>query len=74
MYVCICNGYRESELREVARGGIHRVEDCYLALGEGPCCGRCLDVARTIIDEERGRAGSRTDPGLPLPALEGAAA
>lgn len=50
MYVCICNGYRESEIREVAGEGVTCAQDAYMALGSGPCCGRCLDVAQALID------------------------
>lgn len=53
MYVCICNGYRESELRTVAREGAVTAEDAYLSLGEGPCCGRCLPYAQEVVDSER---------------------
>lgn len=53
MYVCICNGYRESELRTVAREGAATAEDAYLSLGEGPCCGRCLPYAQEVVDSER---------------------
>lgn len=53
MYVCICNGYRESELRSVAREGASTAEDAYLCLGEGPCCGRCLPFAQEVVDSER---------------------
>jgi bacterioferritin-associated ferredoxin len=53
MYVCICNGYRESELRNVAQAGVDCALDAYNALGNGPCCGRCLDCAQQIIDQER---------------------
>jgi len=59
MYVCICNGYRESELREVAAEGVARAEDAYFALGSGPCCGRCLEVAQAVIDASHAmRAGA----------------
>ncbi len=61
MYVCLCNGYRESELRELARRGIADAEDAFLALGDGPCCGSCVDFAQTIIDTERRRPGSADD-------------
>jgi bacterioferritin-associated ferredoxin len=57
MYVCLCNGYRESELRELARRGISDAEDAYLALGDGPCCGSCVDFAQGIMDAERGQVG-----------------
>ncbi len=52
MYVCLCNGYRESELRAVAREGISVANEAYEALGNGPCCGRCLDTAQALIDAE----------------------
>lgn len=53
MYVCLCNGYRCHEVREVAREGARSVEEAYLMLGEGPCCGRCVATAQAMIDEER---------------------
>ena len=56
MYVCICNGYREAEIREVAGEGITRAQDAYMALGNGPCCGRCLDVAQAVIDSSQASA------------------
>ena len=34
MYVCLCNGYRESDLRDVARDGIAAAGDAYAALGK----------------------------------------
>lgn len=51
MYVCICNGYRESEVRELAREGYRCVYEAYTALGNGPCCGRCIDCARQLLAE-----------------------
>ena len=56
MYVCLCNGYREAELRQVAQEGITSAAEAYNALGNGPCCGRCLDCAQQIIDQVRGGA------------------
>ena len=51
MYVCMCNGYRDADLREVARTGILCAEEAYVALGRGPNCGNCLDCAQWIIDQ-----------------------
>lgn len=50
MYVCLCNGYRDAEIREVAESGLRCVEEVYLSLGNGPCCGNCLDFAQEIVD------------------------
>lgn len=54
MYVCICNGYRDSELRELARDGIACAVQAYMHLGQGPNCGQCLPVAQQVMDEVRG--------------------
>ncbi|MGF1611514.1 MAG: bacterioferritin-associated ferredoxin [Kiloniellales bacterium] len=54
MYVCICNGYRDSELRELASSGVSCAIEAYRTLGSGPCCGRCVPVAQQIIDETLG--------------------
>lgn len=60
MYVCICNGYRDSELRELARDGIACAIQAYKHLGQGPNCGRCLPVAQQVIDKARASDGATT--------------
>ena len=54
MYICLCNGYREAEIRELAQEGISNAAEAYMVLGNGPCCGRCLDGAQQILDEALG--------------------
>lgn len=54
MYVCVCNGYRDAEIREVAESGVRCVQEVYLTLGNGPCCGSCLDYAQDIVDSVHG--------------------
>ena len=56
MYVCLCNGYRDAEIREVAESGLRCVREVYLTLGNGPCCGSCLDYAQDIVDSVHGGA------------------
>ena len=57
MFVCLCNGYREAELRELARQGVTCAVQAYAALGNEPNCGSCMDIAQRIIDESQ--AGPR---------------
>ena len=57
MYVCLCNGYRDTELRKLAREGIGCAVEAYKTLGNGPSCGQCLDWAQQIIDQTRGGLG-----------------
>jgi bacterioferritin-associated ferredoxin len=51
MYVCVCNGYRESEIEQTARAsGLSCPVAVYNALGSGPCCGTCLPMAQDVIN------------------------
>ena len=51
MYVCICNGHRERDIREAAKTGLRGVREVYRHLGKPPQCGRCLVFASQVIDE-----------------------
>ena len=51
MYICLCNGYRTSDIAQAAaRHRLNDAEAVYQALGCGPNCGKCLDAAQEIID------------------------
>jgi bacterioferritin-associated ferredoxin len=53
MYVCICNGIRESQIRGLARSVEGGPEQVYAALGRTPKCRQCLDTAGGILADER---------------------
>jgi bacterioferritin-associated ferredoxin len=53
MYICVCNGIRECELRRAALRAAGDAEAVYAALGKRPNCGTCLSEADEIIFEER---------------------
>lgn len=72
MYVCICNAYRDAEIREVARMGARSARKAYAALGGEPRCGRCLPVAQELIDREHGAPPAPAAPAVePLGARAG---
>ena len=50
MYVCVCNAYRDTEIRAVAQNGVRCAKKAYQELGNGPQCGRCLSFAQGLID------------------------
>lgn len=53
MYVCICNGYTDKDIRTaVQNGGVANAEEAYLSLGSGFCCGACKDCANDLVSEE----------------------
>jgi bacterioferritin-associated ferredoxin len=62
MYVCICHGHRERDIREAAKSGLRRARDVYRHLGKPPQCGRCLEVAARVIDEVHGVAAAKSEP------------
>lgn len=51
MYVCICNGHRDSDIRAAARQGHRSAKDVYRCLGKPVACGRCLQFATQVINE-----------------------
>ncbi|HEY9548248.1 MAG TPA: (2Fe-2S)-binding protein [Kiloniellaceae bacterium] len=63
MYVCLCNGYRDTEIREIAESGVRCAREVYLTLGNGPCCGTCLDCAQDIVDSVHGGVGGGVEGG-----------
>jgi len=51
VYICICNGYREREIRDAVLRGARDVAEAYRALGNEPCCGCCVEDAQEFIEE-----------------------
>ena len=66
MYVCICNAYRDAEIREAARTGLRCAHKAYAALGSGPRCGRCLPAAQELIDREHDAPATLAAPSMEL--------
>ncbi|WP_242165058.1 bacterioferritin-associated ferredoxin [Lysobacter sp. M15] len=69
MYVCLCHGVTERQIREVAEAGCHSVSELTMRTGVGANCGSCLDTASEVLAQVH---GARTVP-LPLPVLSHAA-
>ncbi|MFD0740080.1 bacterioferritin-associated ferredoxin [Lysobacter koreensis] len=67
MYVCICNGVTERDIRDAAQAGCRSVPELTMRTGAGANCGSCLDQAAALLDETRALRE------LPLPVLQHAA-
>lgn len=67
MYVCICNGVTDRQVREAADAGCASITELTMRTGVGANCGSCLGAAETILAE------ARTLRELPLPVLSRAA-
>jgi bacterioferritin-associated ferredoxin len=53
MYVCLCHGVTDSEIREAADSGVSSMRQLGKELGVGTQCGRCACTAREILRESR---------------------
>ena len=49
MYVCICNGITDHQIREAAAAGCSTVAELTMRTGAGANCGSCLDMAMDIL-------------------------
>jgi bacterioferritin-associated ferredoxin len=67
MYICICNGVTDHQIREAAEAGCGSLTELTMRTGVGANCGSCLSSADAILSEVRTRRE------LPLPVLQRAA-
>lgn len=62
MYVCICNGITDRDVRDAARAGARDLSQLSAMTGCSTVCGSCGDLAMEILTETRAEA-------FPLPLL-----
>jgi bacterioferritin-associated ferredoxin len=67
VYVCICNGITDHQIREVAEAGCRTVAELTMRTGAGACCGSCVEMAQGLLDEVQAARD------LALPVLSNAA-
>lgn len=51
MYVCLCNGITDRDIRGAISLGVRTMDELSAATGVATCCGRCADCARGMLDE-----------------------
>ena len=51
MYVCICHGVTDKQIRSAAESGVDSLEGLSRQLMVATCCGRCADCARQVLEE-----------------------
>jgi bacterioferritin-associated ferredoxin len=58
MYVCVCQGITDRQIRRAVDQGARTLQDVQQKLPVAACCGRCGPAARELI---RHHAASRED-------------
>lgn len=67
VYVCICNGVTDRDIRQAAEAGCRSVPELTMRTGAGANCGSCLDLAGSLLEQARNLRE------LPLSVLQHAA-
>ena len=53
MYICVCNGITDAEIRDCVRQGACCMADLQRELGVATQCGRCASYAHQIVGEHQ---------------------
>lgn len=69
MYICICNGITDKQIREAAKAGITNLAGLQQELGVAAGCGTCSDAAVEILAEHRPHTAEPVRPMVYRPAL-----
>lgn len=49
MYVCLCNGFTDRQVRAVSREASGSAAEVYRRLGCRPQCGKCVPFVRDMV-------------------------
>ena len=52
MYVCVCHGVTDHQIRRAAEEGVREVHELTMRTGAGSSCGSCLDLAAEILAQQ----------------------
>ena len=53
MYVCVCHGITDRQIRRAVDEGAGSLGEVQMQLPIGGCCGRCVDAAEDVIREHQ---------------------
>jgi bacterioferritin-associated ferredoxin len=51
MFICVCNGITERQIREAVREGACSLDELGARLGVASGCGTCQEFARQVLHE-----------------------
>lgn len=64
MYICICQGVTENDIRQAAAGGVRSMYHLRAATGCSTGCGQCAGVAMEILQSSQPETPS--EPCFPM--------
>lgn len=54
MYVCLCHGFTDGDVRKALAGGCKSVAAVYRHIADRPQCGKCVPDVRSMVNREGG--------------------
>ena len=54
MYVCICNGVTDHQIRQAADAGCRTMAELTMRTGAGSSCGSCIEMATALLRDSQG--------------------
>jgi bacterioferritin-associated ferredoxin len=61
MYVCVCNGVTDRDIRKAVDDGASSLGDLREQLNVASCCGRCASCAGDVLREARAEKWQTAD-------------
>lgn len=61
MYVCLCHGFTDKQVRRAVADGCRSVAEVYRCLGDRPRCGKCVPEVRSLVYGEAECCGGRLE-------------
>ncbi len=55
MYICICNGVTDSQIRAAVDAGATSIRQLNQQLSVGNCCGKCTKAAKDVMNQHLDR-------------------
>jgi len=68
MYICICKGVTEKQIRKAAIAGVDNLYELRAYLGVTSGCGSCADQAQSILNESNQTGLAQPTNYYPAPA------
>jgi bacterioferritin-associated ferredoxin len=61
MIICVCKAVSDRQIRQAADRGVVALRELSQHLGVGTCCGKCVPLARSLLQERQARIEQRME-------------
>ena len=65
MYICLCHGFTDKDVKRAVADGRRSLGDIYKSLGGKPRCGKCVAEVRAIVSSATSGGSAEIGGGAP---------